>query len=69
LVIYTFLSSISRILPRRGEYRPSPVNYVPSFFDVLKGFNVQFNVVDKATLLNAQIHPEQHRDLIVRVTG
>jgi pyruvate formate-lyase/glycerol dehydratase family glycyl radical enzyme len=42
---------------------------IRTFFDSLKGFHVQFNVVDKATLLDAQIHPEQHRDLIVRVAG
>lgn len=32
-------------------------------------FHVQFNVVDKATLLDAQKHPENHQDLIVRVAG
>ena len=26
-------------------------------------------MVDRATLLDAQAHPEQHRDLIVRVAG
>ncbi len=30
---------------------------------------IQFNVVDKATLLEAQKHPEKHSDLIVRVAG
>lgn len=42
---------------------------IRTFFDSLKGFHVQFNVVDKATLVDAQINPEQHRDLIVRVAG
>lgn len=40
-----------------------------TFFDDLKGWHVQYNVVDKATLLDAQQHPENHRDLIVRVAG
>ena len=31
--------------------------------------HVQFNVVDRATLLDAQAHPEQHKDLVVRVAG
>lgn len=31
--------------------------------------HVQFNVVDKATLLDAQIHPEKHKNLVVRVAG
>jgi pyruvate-formate lyase len=33
------------------------------------GKHVQFNVVDRATLRDAQLHPEQHRDLVVRVAG
>lgn len=40
-----------------------------TFFDDLKGYHVQYNVVDRATLLDAQKHPEKHRDLIVRVAG
>lgn len=31
--------------------------------------HVQFNVVDRPTLLDAQAHPERHQDLIVRVAG
>lgn len=42
---------------------------IRTFFDELKGWHVQYNVVDKATLLDAQQHPENHRDLIVRVAG
>lgn len=30
---------------------------------------MQFNCVDRNTLLQAQLHPEEHRDLIVRVAG
>jgi pyruvate formate-lyase/glycerol dehydratase family glycyl radical enzyme len=33
------------------------------------GKHVQFNVVNKETLLDAQKHPENHRDLVVRVAG
>lgn len=40
-----------------------------AFFNRLDGFHVQYNVVDRATLLDAQAHPERHRDLIVRVAG
>ena len=32
-------------------------------------WHVQFNIVDQATLKDAQLHPENHRDLIVRVAG
>jgi pyruvate-formate lyase len=35
----------------------------------LGGKHVQFNVVSKDTLIEAQRHPEQHRDLVVRVAG
>jgi pyruvate formate-lyase/glycerol dehydratase family glycyl radical enzyme len=33
------------------------------------GKHVQFNVVDRETLLDSQIHPEKHRNLVVRVAG
>ena len=35
----------------------------------LDGHHIQFNVVDSATLRDAQEHPEAHHDLIVRVAG
>ena len=35
----------------------------------LDGHHVQFNVVDGATLRRAQEHPDEYRDLIVRVAG
>jgi len=35
----------------------------------LDGHHIQFNVVDAATLREAKDHPDQHRDLIVRVAG
>jgi len=44
------------------------VNLVRGYFR-LGGHHVQFNVVDAATLRDAQVHPELHRDLIVRVAG
>ena len=33
------------------------------------GVQVQFNMIDSATLREAQAHPEQYRDLVVRVSG
>ena len=39
------------------------------FFNKLKGFHVQYNIVSRETLLDAQTHPENHTDLIVRVAG
>jgi len=33
------------------------------------GHHIQFNIVDTATLLDAQKHPDNYRDLLVRVAG
>ncbi len=33
------------------------------------GFELQLNVVDRETLLKARAHPDQHRDLVVRIGG
>lgn len=33
------------------------------------GAQMQFNVVSKKTLLDAQAHPERYSDLLVRVAG
>ena len=41
---------------------------IRTFFDQ-KGMHMQFNVVDKATLLDAQAHPEKYQYLVVRVAG
>jgi formate C-acetyltransferase len=41
---------------------------IRSYFDQ-KGSHVQFNVVDRATLLDAQVHPEKYQSLVVRVAG
>ena len=41
---------------------------IRGFFDQ-KGMHIQFNVVDKKTLLDAQEHPEKYKHLVVRVAG
>ena len=41
---------------------------VRSYFR-MNGHHIQFNVVDGATLRDAQLHPEKYRNLIVRVAG
>jgi pyruvate formate-lyase/glycerol dehydratase family glycyl radical enzyme len=46
----------------------SLVQLVRTYFK-LDGHHIQFNVVDASTLRAAQEHPEQYRDLIVRVAG
>ncbi|MBZ0313768.1 MULTISPECIES: glycyl radical protein [Clostridium] len=42
---------------------------IRTFFNRLEGYHVQYNVVSRDTLIDAQLHPEKHRDLIVRVAG
>lgn len=42
---------------------------IRTFFNRLDGYHVQYNVVSRDTLIDAQQHPENHRDLIVRVAG
>ena len=46
----------------------SVVHLIRSYFK-MDGHHVQFNVVSEKTLRDAQKHPENHRDLIVRVAG
>ena len=43
-------------------------NLVRSYF-ALDGHHIQFNVIDRETLREAQRHPEEYRELIVRVAG
>ena len=41
---------------------------IKTYFDN-GGKHIQFNTVDREILLDAQRHPELHRNLIVRVSG
>ncbi len=43
-------------------------NLVRTYFD-LGGWEMQFNIVDAETLKDALEHPEEHRNLVVRVVG
>lgn len=43
-------------------------NLVRSYFN-MDGHHIQFNVVNRALLIEAQKHPEDYKDLIVRVAG
>lgn len=42
---------------------------IKTFFNRLHGYHVQYNIISKETLIDAQKHPEKHKDLIVRVAG
>ena len=43
-------------------------NLIRTYFD-LGGWEIQFNVVSAETLREAQAHPEDYKDLVVRVVG
>ena len=46
----------------------APVSY--THLDVYKRqHHIQFNVIDRQTLIDAQNNPEEYKDLIVRVAG
>ncbi len=53
---------------RRDEDIRKCASLVRSYFK-FGGHHIQFNIVDTATLLDAQKHPDQYRDLLVRVAG
>ncbi len=44
------------------------VAYLRGYFDQ-KGMHVQYNVISRETLLDAQKHPENYKNLVVRVAG
>lgn len=43
-------------------------NLVRTYFN-MDGHHIQFNVIDRETLIQAQKNPEEYKDLIVRVAG
>jgi formate C-acetyltransferase len=51
-----------------GEMKPVFIDYLKTWREK-KVPHVQFNVVDKDTLVEAQNRPEEFQDLIVRVAG
>ena len=53
---------------RSGDGLRKLLALVKTYFDRY-GYHLQFNIVDRETLLAAKAHPEQYRDLIVRVAG
>jgi formate C-acetyltransferase/4-hydroxyphenylacetate decarboxylase large subunit len=44
------------------------IQLIKRYFD-LGGYHIQFNIVDSDMLRDAQLHPENYRDLIIRVAG
>ena len=59
---------LSPSLVQGGEGLAGMAALVRAYFN-LDGHHIQFNVIGRETLLRAQKHPEEYRDLIVRVAG
>ena len=53
---------------RRDEDIRKCASLIRTYFK-FGGHHIQFNIVDTSTLLDAQRHPDQYRDLLVRVAG
>ncbi|MDT2550777.1 glycyl radical protein [Enterococcus avium] len=53
----------------KEEDKQKLIMLLRAFFNKLHGYHIQYNVVSRETLIDAQKHPEKHRDLIVRVAG
>ncbi|PZO95170.1 glycyl radical protein [Streptococcus halichoeri] len=53
----------------KEEDKAKLIALLRTFFNRLHGYHIQYNVVSRETLIDAQKHPEKHRDLIVRVAG
>lgn len=60
---------VTPALLAKEENKQKLIMLLRTFFNRLKGYHVQYNVVSKDTLVDAQKNPEKHRDLIVRVAG
>lgn len=52
-----------------AEKKEKLISMLHAFFDGLKGWHIQYNIVDKETLVKAQKNPGDYHDLIVRVAG
>ena len=53
----------------KEEDKQKLIALLRTFCNRLHGYHIQYNVVSRETLIDAQKHPEKHRDLIVRVAG
>lgn len=60
---------VTPMMLSREENKQKLEMMLRTFFNRLHGYHVQFNVVSRETLLDTQAHPENHKDLIVRVAG
>jgi pyruvate formate-lyase/glycerol dehydratase family glycyl radical enzyme len=60
---------IPKTLLKTAEQRNLFVDLIETFFKDYNGYQVQWNIEDKATYLKAKANPEAYKNLIVRVGG
>ncbi|MBN2401464.1 MAG: formate C-acetyltransferase [Spirochaetes bacterium] len=53
---------------KKEEDMKKLASMISAYFD-MGGKHIQFNVVDKNTMMEAKAEPEKHKDLVVRVAG
>ncbi len=60
---------LSPLAIQHDEDKKKLIAMIRTFFAELKGWHIQYNIVSRDILLDAQAHPDKYRDLIVRVAG
>lgn len=60
---------VTPTLLTKEENKEKLISLVRTFFNRLEGYHVQYNVVSRDTMIDAQKNPQDHKDLIVRVAG
>ena len=60
---------IGRDMIASDETKDKVIDLAETFFEDFNGYQMQWNVHNQETLIDATVHPKQHKDLIVRVGG
>ncbi|MEN8201576.1 MAG: glycyl radical protein [Bacteroidota bacterium] len=60
---------LSPLAIRSDADKSKLLSMIHTFFEDLKGWHVQYNIVSRETLLAAKKDPEKYRDLVVRIAG
>jgi len=67
-----YVAALNQKFPRSAVENDAAIEKLTTYTDAFLragGTHVQYNIVDKEELLDAKVHPEEHRDLIVRIGG
>lgn len=64
-----FNMKLSPSMMKTEEDREKVLALISTYFGAYGGMHIQFNVIDRETLLKAKANPQEYRNLIVRVAG